>query len=382
MNTLLSTNNYDLLREIEISKDHIASQPIPVELQPYKDWLLRVFENLERQVGDNFHWLSLNDDDILPQVYGQVRSITNSLRVLNSKFLAPLYRYNRFDNLCLKLLKWLHDQHSQSQNCAFAVSHGEFAINSLRQHNVLLYSLPSSSRQDIFHLPLFFHEFGHNLYACHSSEMEALSRAVQMKLQDQLGTPFQENNAKYQKDLERSSAIIETWYSWVEELFCDAVGLCIGGASFLHTFSLYLRTDGNAAFYRPEEKLAMSSHPVSWLRVKFLAQRAKTLGLEKEAEALESDWKNLAKLLGERENYHGYYRESYNPFIMAALDDMLIEASPINFADFDRSVDTFSPEQHNFIELTNWAWRTYFKDQKHYKQAELQVVEFYNNTLQ
>ncbi len=61
---------------------------------------------------------------------------------------------------------------------------------------------------------------------------------------------------------------------------------------------------------------------------------------------------------------------------------MLTEASPINFADFDRAVDAFSPEQHNFIELTNWAWRTYFKDQKHYKQAELQVVEFYNNSLQ
>jgi hypothetical protein len=376
---ILYTNNHDLFREIEIGKDHIESQPIPSELEPYKEWLLNYFRKLETRIQDNFYLLSLEEDDIFSEIYSWTLQVTKELRVLNSEFLTPLYRYNKFDNLCLKLLKWLHDQHLQSKDCIFALSHGDFAITAHRK--LLIYALPSSSRQDILHLPLFFHEYGHYLFSYHEQEMIELIADVQKKLQEEIVVPFQENNARSQHEIEKNKIIIETWYSWMEELFCDAIGLHIGGISYLHTFSLYLRTNGNSAFYYPEEALAKSSHPVSWLRVIFLVERAKKLGFVEDAQKILIDWENIAGLLGINQNYHGYYRQSYKPYITKALDDMLEEANPISFRDYICNIDNFNPKHNNFIELANWAWQKYFSDVESFIEEEKQIIEHYKMDL-
>ena len=50
----------------------------------------------------------------------------------------------------------------------------------------LIYMMPPSAQQGLLYLPLFFHEFGHLLYACHKPEMDALVRELQENLAELL----------------------------------------------------------------------------------------------------------------------------------------------------------------------------------------------------
>jgi hypothetical protein len=229
----------------------------------------------------------------------------------------------------------------------------------------MIYYLPTSSQLNLLHFPLFFHEFGHFLYAAHQQEVEDLIKEFQSKIKDKIVIVNEENTKKNEKQREKNIEIIETWFHWMQEFFCDAVGLYIGGKSYLHTFSLYIRTSGNASFYLSEEYLKGSSHPVSWLRIKFLAHRAKTLGLEKEAIELEYLWKEIAKMLNiAKETYHGYYEDSFFESINECLDDMIEETQPICFQDYIKNTDNPSSEKMNFIELVNWAWDNADNDEK------------------
>ena len=63
---------------------------------------------------------------------------------------------------------------------------------------------------------------------------------------------------------------------------------------------------GRVAFFKTEKDLNGSSHPVSWLRVKFLVKWARQYGLEKEANALSKEWEQLAKIQGIKEQYFGF----------------------------------------------------------------------------
>ena len=50
----------------------------------------------------------------------------------------------------------------------------------------------------------------------------------------------QRNDQHAQIQSDRQRLVVNAWYSWAQELFCDAIGLCIGGPAFLHAFANYL----------------------------------------------------------------------------------------------------------------------------------------------
>ncbi len=176
------------------------------------------------------------------------------------KYISPLSRCLKSDNLSIKLLKWLHDQHTQSKNVAFAVSDGNFSIYPSTNIPVIYY-LPASSQKSLLHLPLFFHEYGHFLFEFHRKEMIDYIISMQDGMEELLLQPFQQNDAKFHREKTKTKNIIETWYDWIEEIFCDLVGLTICGPSFLKTFSLYLRMSGREVFYLSDRELENSTHP-------------------------------------------------------------------------------------------------------------------------
>ena len=77
--------------------------------------------------------------------------------------MAPILRHNELDIFCLKIINWMHSVHPQSNNIPFAVSDGSFAIYPSVNSSVI-YFLPASSLNNITHVPLLFHEFGHALH--------------------------------------------------------------------------------------------------------------------------------------------------------------------------------------------------------------------------
>src|SRR5258705_12950051 len=97
-----------------------------------------------------------------------------------------------------------------------------------------------------------------------------------------------------EREQQKRKQIAERWYDWTQEFFCDAVGLVMCGPAFAHSFSFYFRTIGQDAYQRSFNDQMRSSHPVTWLRVRLLADRARTMGWQRLADEIEDDWQNIA----------------------------------------------------------------------------------------
>jgi len=296
----------------------------------------------------------------------------------NARLIPSIHRYKTNDNLCLKLLSWLHKQHLIMADQPIGVSDGQFMISASNEYPTIYY-LPSSSQHILLHLPLFFHEIGHKFFAHHRPEMMDLVKEFQLKLLSFFKLPFQKNDKRYKAQAKKTKVIVvDTWINWIEELYCDAVGIRIGGASYIHAFSHYLRMSGRAAFFMTEKDLGGSSHPVPWLRVKFLARWAEEYGLNEEAKALNEEWEELAKMQGIKEQYYGFYKDDFYNDIKQCLDDMLTVSEPIFFQDYDSNIGKFDITKSNFIELANFAWRNFYGDLKNYEDWEQGVIDSFN----
>ena len=115
------------------------------------------------------------------------------------------------------------------------------------------------------------------------------------------------------------NVIVATWYEWAKEFFCDAVGFTMGGASFAYAFSMYLRILGRSEYHVPEKDLARSSHPVTWIRIQLLANRARRMGYKTVATDLEEKWSQVAAALGIMEDYYGFYDPKFLSVIQGKL---------------------------------------------------------------
>lgn len=123
--------------------------------------------------------------------------------------------------------------------------------------------------------------------------------------------------------------MVERWYEWMQELFCDSVGLTIGGSSYVRAFSTYLRMRGRDQFLVPKEDLELQGHPVTWLRVRMLATRLRSGGSSALADSIEKEWDQIAGLMKVTEDYFGFYAEDFLVPVQATLTDMLTEAGPV-----------------------------------------------------
>ena len=369
MKDILTQNNTDLNREILVIRKRINESITPTVLDAYRNWLLDTLDLFERRIRYNFELISMNHDLLVSEILSETQNITINLRALTERYLAPILRYNSNDLFCLKAIDWLHKKHVQSKEIPFAVSDGSFAIFPTTETPVI-YFLPSSSLNNLTHFPLIFHEFGHYLYAYHQDEMDMLVKELQTKIWNKCKPSYVGNNPRIASDIESLNQIVETWYEWMQEFFCDAVGLQIGGASYLKTFSIYLRMMGRGQFRAHESELIQSSHPVTWLRIKFLIKRAHEFGLEPEASKIEKVWDQIAKKLHVKEEYYGFYHPSFGEDVYQTLDDMIVEANPVLYQDFLETEESL-----NIINLTNLAWAKYEHDPGAYDNWESSIVE-------
>lgn len=235
--------------------------------------------------------------------------------------------------------------------------------------------MPSSRQQGLLLLPLFFHEFGHVLYCFHQEELDNLIKDFQSEATDLLTPKSIRDDIWTDKETEKRNRIVEIWYNWLVEIFCDAVGFTIGGSSFLNAFSIYFRLRGSWEFQITEENLWENEHPVSWLRIKLVADRAKNEGCSKEAKTVQEDWGKIAKFLGVNEDYYGFFSQEFRDPILRTVNDMLIEVSPYKFSDKDMSDDEWDPASSTPIHLLNKAWFIFSHDPENYQNWEKQAIE-------
>ena len=377
MQNLLKQNNIALCYEIEKLQHSLSNARVktPEELKPYTDWVTNECENVHQIILQNIRDLELGQENLLKDILSNTQLAANAFYFLNKQPASPILRALPSDRLTLKVLIWLHTTHSETRDMPVAVHDGEFSIWLI---NPSVYLIPCTAQQGLLNLPLLFHEFGHLLYRCYHPEMSALVNELQTIIGDLL-LPSVTRDDKYKDEQEKDRrVIIETWYAWAQEFFCDAVGFVMGGASFAYAFSTYLRILGMSEYHIPRDKLAHSSHPVTWIRIQLLADRARQMDYDVIATNLEENWNEIATALGITEDYDGFYDPKFLPVIQEKLDDMLTETAPREF----RESEVSNQDESIFsspVALLNTAWQKFQNDPENYREWEEDAIASFLN---
>lgn len=375
MRGFLKQRNQELVHGIEVLLHSINGAQIPTELQPYEEYIVEICGILQTQINHNLARLRLNQPDILEDVLSETTKITWSFRLLSAHFSIPILRASKSDRLCLAIIGWLHREHPETLRCPPAVTSGKCSIFPFVEAPI--YRFPSVEQRGLLYQPLLFHEFGHFLYRRRKPEMDDLVSELRQEVIDLLRPVSQRNDRYSEERAAERQTIANTWYNWAQELFCDAVGFEIGGPSFLQAFSSFVGVFNQGDFYRQPEDLRLSEHPVNWLRVRFLTERAASAGFADLAKIVEKEWRMIAQTMGVVEDYHGFYHESLSKAIKTTIQDMLTEASPRKHAEAEANGGGWCPTSDSPIRLLNWAWQIYDSASEQYSSWQAEQIRLF-----
>jgi hypothetical protein len=365
MRRRLTESNRDLRHQLTVLKKSLQGASVDASMQPFVRSVLAICEWLDGEVERQLRDLDYGLDDTFPDILEATQRCTMLFDLVNTRLAAPITRYSKEDRLALRLLRWMHEGHDATRGKPFAVSDGGFAVYRTPDWAVV-YLLPSSRRTTLLYLPLLFHEFGHLLYACRKAELDDLVHEFQSKVARALAPTTVRDRGGVRPDDSMRQAIVSAWYSWAQEIFCDAVGLTIGGACFLRAFSHYFRFRSSHDYYLPREEQIRRRHPVTRLRTKMLLDRAREYGLADPADDVEDAWTLAARVLGLDEDYEGTWVETLFRPLRATLDDMLVEASPNDF----RAAGDDSP-----VQVITEAWARFESGTDDFHEWERIAVE-------
>ncbi len=151
-----------------------------------------------------------------------------------------------------------------------------------------------------------------------------------------------------------------TWYLWMQELFCDAVGLAMAGPAYLYAFSSYCCNARRNEFCLPVEDLNGTDHPVTWLRVRLLVHRAREAGYLGVAEAVATEWALTAQAMKVQEDYFGFFEDEWLEPVSHTLTDLLIVADPRMCTEPEAAPTHEWQAGDSPIYLLNLAWKQQF----------------------
>jgi len=377
---ILRHNCVDLLNELRRLEETVRNASVLTELQPFHDWVRRYCESFRKQAERNLRDLDSGEDSLLPDLLSETQNLWLKLQMFNSRLVSHLLRARASDRLCLRLVQWLHLSHPKTKHIPFCLNDGGFAALPSASFPVV-YFIPPSAQQRLLYLPLLFHEYGHVLYACHRPEMDTLVKELQSKIRELLEPSSQRDDLKAERDEHDRRLIVEAWYEWTQEFFCDAVGFVIGGPAFVRAFSMFLRMSGREAFQLTFEELKQREHPVTWLRIRLLADRVRGAGYTALGDELETSWRKIAEAMLVEEDYRGFYEENFKPEIRRTLDDMLVEADPVAFDEEAIKADVLDTtgqtvlQSFTPVQLVNQAWRFFLNDHNNYIDWERVAIE-------
>ena len=377
MNNNLTSRNEHLLRDVRRVSSAIDSADIPAELLPYIRRLSGHCESLQKQILRNLSDLSLGRGEILEDVLSNTQLANFNLKLVSSRLSIPVLRSRPTDRLSLRIVSWLHLEHSSTTTYPAAVASGDVSMWPFTDI-CPIYFFPAVEQETLLYQPLYFHEFGHLLYRCHKPELDALVSDLQKDMRTIL-TPHSYRSDSYSsRQRAQREAIVGTWYNWAQELFCDAVGLLIGGPAFLRAFSMYMGNHSRSDFELPMEKLKNSSHPVPWLRIKLLLSQARSMGLTAETDEIEEEWGGIASIIGVNEDYHGFYDESFNFATDRFLEDAVVEVSPREYLNSEIEDSVAIPIAFdNPITLLSRAWSVFASTGVDYQEWESEAIKIW-----
>lgn len=364
-----------MCHEIE-QLQHLLSESevdAPDELNAYITQIKKECDNLHQRVLRNLKYLELKQQNLLKDILSETELLTFDFFALNGQKASPILRACTSDRLSLKFLQWLHATHPQAKNIPAAICDGEFSIWLIQPSTI--YCTPCTSQRGLRNLPIFFHEFGHLLYTLHKPEMDDLVNELQKEIKNRIHPNVVRNDQYARKQETERDTVVATWYEWAQECFCDAVGFVMCGPSFAYAFSMYLRILGRSQYQMSTEELKNSTHPVTWIRIQLLANRAREMGYSVVADDLEEKWNDVATALGVTQDFGGFYdADSFLPVIQQKLDDMLTETSPREFEEAEVSNQITESTFSSPVALLNMAWQKFLVDPDGYREWEKKAI--------
>jgi hypothetical protein len=360
MKTALSQTNRDLLHQVSALRETLRTTLVPALLERYRTSVIGICSALEARLAKSLVVLELGVDSVHPDILSATSACCSLFDLVNNQLSAPLIRYHERDLLALTVLDWLHHAHSQTHDKPFGLSSGVFSIYPDPKWPVT-YFMPVSSQMAVRYLPLLYHEFAHLLYVLSKPELDDLvadfQQIVRRALAPRAIRDGQPSNDEVRREVQTS------WREyWAQEIYCDAVGLTIGGPSFLHAFSHYFRFRSSGEYFRPQQIQLRRRHPVTWLRVQLLATRAERYGLGEAARAVRKEWRDTAELFRVPADFQGTWVDGLAGPMGELLDDMIEETSPFDF----RRADDQSPHR-----MIDGAWQGFLaRSDSGYVQAE------------
>lgn len=372
MREMLEQANLALLAEIDLLIDALPrKETIAAELVSYYNQIVKSCQSLRCKVHQSLRDLNTGKDEILEDILSNTQTHTREFHLYNYRLVTPLRRYRESDLLCLKIIHWLHQVHPQTRKIPGAFCDGDIGIYPSVGYPIT-YFMPSSAQYGLLYLPLFFHEFGHLLYSCHKTELDQLVLELQKEIETILKEEMANQVDTRAKEAQKRRVVVQTWFTWTQELFCDAVGFRIGGLSYVYAFSMYLKMWGIDRFQLTVEKLARSSHPITWLRIKFLTRFLRDAGLNAVAQRVSDEWQSIANTLAVKEDYLGFYFENFQQPILNTITDMLTETAPYDFNRHEYAGHKYKSDSP--IHLLNLAWQKFYEAPRKYPQWEKQAV--------
>lgn len=370
---ILRKRNLELREDVETLLTLIKDTSVPLELVSYQMLIIGLCEYAKESISKNLRNISLNRDDILEDIFSDVQQTMILVKLISDRFSVPIIRAMPSDRLCLSILSWVHSTNKKTRKFPPAISDGSVSVLPVYPQ---VYMFPQLEKRSLLYQPLLFHEFGHVLYACHKQELDNLVKDLQSDITEIILPRSQRNDRHSEIQSNRHQTIADTWYAWIQELFCDAVGFRIGGPSFLYAFSVYLGAVNRNHFYRAPKDLALSEHPVTWLRVHFLADLARKENQDKLAQNIESEWSIFAEAMGIQEDYHGYYDKSLTKVVKNTIADMLTETDPMQCTK-DEVAGGGWEIGDSPVRLLNWAWQMKLQNKTSYKVWEKNQIDRY-----
>jgi hypothetical protein len=375
----LQTQNRNLRRDIQELLQYIEVVDIPLELYPFRAQLRNTCVKMREICDTNLKILESEQKTnvLLDEIISNTSSIHIRVRNMSDILVPALIRNPHGTHLSLKILVWIHRQHLATAQNFPVVRDGGWSI--MPSRTLPIYCVPLLQQHRLLMQPLLFHEFGHQLHLIHKIEIDDLIREFQIIVLRKLNLPFASNDRYYERQLAKHHQIAMTWYSWLSELFCDAVGFHIGGPSYLRAFSFALTSMRREDFRIEQEFIMGSSHPVPWLRVQFLAKRAESAGFVDLANRVRTTWAETATALNIEEDYYGMYDEILEEDVIQIIDDMLVEANPRSYSETELTT-TNTNILNSPVRLLYKAWELYENRTDSYFDWEKQIINQYLTT--
>lgn len=352
MNKKLAQSSRDLLHQVSVLRTALSSAEVNDLMRPYVDSVLAMCDALERDAARQLKDLAYGLEDTIPDILEATQRANNLFDLVNTRFAPPIIRFADEDCLPLAIISWLHREHALTREKPFAVFDGGFAVYPTPDWPVV-YLLPVTRRMTLLLLPFLIHEFGHLLYACHKVELDELVGEFQQRVERVLSPTTLRDRGPATTDEGFQRTVAEAWYPWTQEVFCDAVGLVVGGESYLKAFSHYFRFRSSHEYYLPRRDQLLRRHPVTRIRTIMLVDRARQLGLNQIASEVADAWAETAKYLNIREDYEGTWVDDLFVPLRKTIDDMLEETAPLTFD---------SPSEDSPIPIVNEAWNRFEND--------------------